>query len=367
MTLCYTNFNGTLTGIALKQIKILGAMITSLTLIACSATNHESTQSSPTTALTRNLDGWQISQPLQSIYDFQLIDVRAKTPKPVNLSITDGGLSDYNIVFIGENHQHSGNHLAQAMIYQKLLADDQNVILSMEQFERDTQEIVNDYLAGNIGEWSLRHFGRAWGNYRTSYRPLVEMAKKRGLPVIAANAPKDTVVCTGRHGLEVLEKLPENRKKQVAASFYTPNNGAYFEKFAGAMSHGSSANISQRTLNSYHAQVVRDDTMAESIHLAMKAYPDYKVVHINGHFHSASGLGTVERLKRLRDDKIAVIQPILVDDPAQPSFTDDDAQTGDYLLLIYPLGPEVITDENRKVWRKEVFKRSNPDCTFGAK
>lgn len=331
-------------------------------LSGCS-TNVEERVSKPLITFEKTNSGWLSSQPLTSLYSYQLIDVRGQEPKVVNINDTDGGLRDYDVVFIGENHRHPGNHLAQTMIYQRMLAGNNDVILSMEQFERDTQKTVDAYLAGEIGEWTLRHFGRAWDNYQSSYRPLVEMAKALNLPVIAANAPKDTVVCTGRNGLEVLEKLPKERKDEVAASFHIPEEGDYFEKFAGAMSHGSSR--SKASLNSYHAQVVRDDTMAESIHLAMQAHPDHKIVHLNGHFHSASGLGTVERLKLRNDSQIAVIQPILVNDPITPSFKYTDMDKGDYLLLIYPLSPMVITDENKRVWREKVFKRSKQDCSFG--
>lgn len=341
------------------------AALVSLLLAGCSTTTEEFIDKTSSTHISKAKDGWSSSQPISNMYGYQLIDVRTDKPVVVDLDKDDGGLLAYDVVFIGENHRHPGNHLAQAMIYQRMLDNDQKVILSMEQFERDTQETLDAYLTGDIGEWTLRHFGRAWDNYHSSYRPLVEMAKTRKLPVIAANAPKDTVVCTGRNGLDVLKKLPASRKNQVAASFHIPEEGAYFEKFAGAMSHGSGTKISKRHLNSYHAQVVRDDTMAESIDKALKAHPDHKLVHLNGHFHSASGLGTVERLKRRNNSKIAIIQPIMVLDPKAPYFTNKDIASGDYLLLIHPLAEEVITEENKAVWRKSVFKRSKQDCTFG--
>lgn len=345
--------------------QIFSALLIVLLLAGCAATNSQNKQISPSNSkgFIAVQNGWQLSVPLNNMYEYYLVDVKGKQPKLIDLTNSDGGLLDYDIVFIGENHRHPGNHLAQAMIYQRMLDDGKKVMLSMEQFERDTQSTLDDYLAGEIGEWSLRHFGRAWENYQTSYRPLVELAKQKNMPVIAANAPKDAVTCVGRQGLEVLDKLPEARKKQVAASFHTPEEGAYFEKFAGAMSHASSKN--KTNLNTYHAQVVRDDTMAESIHDAMNANPGYKLVHLNGHFHSASGLGTVERVKLRRDSKIAVIQPILVDDPTKPTFTSSDILTGDYLLLIYPLAEQVKSPENRKVWMKTVFKRSKQDCNFG--
>ncbi|WP_125562857.1 ChaN family lipoprotein [Pseudoalteromonas rubra] len=343
-------------------------VITFTFLSACSL-NHNS---SPSQKLIATEGGWQLTRPLLNLYDYELIDVRSGKPVVVDLSLSNGGLLEYDVVFIGENHSHPGNHLAQAVIYQRMLDSGEKVILSMEQFERDVQPIVDDYLSGKIGEWSLRHFARAWENYKSSYRPVVEMAKQRGLPVIAANAPKDIVVCIGREGLSVLDKLPAQRKNQIAASFYMPEEGAYFEKFTGSMGNKPDAQStdkhSKRTkpnLNTYHAQVVRDDTMAESIDRALAAHPKHKLVHLNGHFHSASGLGTVERLKLRRNNQTAVIQPVMVSDANSPSFSDKDMVTGDYLLLIYALPEQVKTAKNQKVWMKNVFKRSKQDCSFG--
>lgn len=353
---------------------VFGATIL-LAMTACQASQDISSSKITEVSLIRTERGWRTSEALTTFYSFQLVDVRGDLPVVVDLESTHGGLLDYDIVFIGENHRHPGNHFAQAMIYERLLASEPKIILSLEQFERDTQGTVDAYLAGEVGEWSLRYFGRAWDNYESSYRPLVEMARERGLPVIAANAPKDAVVCTGREGLQVLENLPVGRRDQVADSFHIPEEGAYFEKYTGQMRHGSARakadqigqkKLSQRALNSYHAQVVRDDTMAESIHRAMEANPGHKLVHLNGHFHSEAGLGTVERVKLRRDSEIAVIQPVMVADPAKPAFDDADMNSGEYLLLIYPLPKQVKTDENRKVWRQTVFKRSDTDCTFGA-
>ncbi len=50
--------------------------------------------------------------------------------------------------------------------------------------------------------------GRPWPNYDTDYRPLVELAKAEGLPVICANAPRRYVSMAGRHGRAALETLP---------------------------------------------------------------------------------------------------------------------------------------------------------------
>ena len=40
---------------------------------------------------------------------------------------------------------------------------------------------------------------RPWPNYETDYRPMVQVAKHEGLPVICANAPRRYVSLAGGH------------------------------------------------------------------------------------------------------------------------------------------------------------------------
>lgn len=79
-------------------------------------------------------------------------------------------------------------------------------MLSLEQFERDVQGVLDEYLAGRIGERALTERGRAWDNYGPSYRPLLLFARDHGLPVIAAEAPTWTISCIGQQGVEVLTR-----------------------------------------------------------------------------------------------------------------------------------------------------------------
>lgn len=84
------------------------------------------------------------------------------------------------------------------------------MVLSMEQFTRDAQPLMDDYLTGKIGEQYLIQKANAWPNYESDYRPLVEFAKSQQLPVIAANAPKPIVRCIGRVGIDYLDRLSPN-------------------------------------------------------------------------------------------------------------------------------------------------------------
>lgn len=278
-------------------------------------------------------------------------------------------LDGYDVVFFGEVHRHPGNHLAQAEMFAALYARTPEMTLSLEQFETDTQDVMDRFLAGEIGEWRLKKEGRAWDNYATSYRPLVEFAKARSLPVIAAEAPKNLIVCVGRYGPEALDKMTPEDRQHVAAELNFME-GAYkdkFMKFAGGSStHGGGDPEAARITaeRSFAGQVARDDTMAESIYEHLQANPGRRVLHLDGNFHSQSFLGTVERLQ-LRDPslKIAVIDPLMVDDPDAPGFAEEDLSKGTFLLLLRAVPDDFAEGESKMDFIREVMaQREENEC-----
>lgn len=70
-------------------------------------------------------------------------------------------------------------------------------------FERDVQEVMDEYLTGCIRQQDMLQDSRPWPNYLSDYAPLVELAKANSIPVIAANAPRRYVGMVGRGGLKV--------------------------------------------------------------------------------------------------------------------------------------------------------------------
>ena len=135
---------------------------------------------------------------------------------------------------------------------------------------------------------------------------------------------------------------------------------------AGESGDDMSEMMQAMIMKSFSSQVLRDDTMAESIALHLQDHPGRKVLHLDGNFHSASHLGTVERLKlRMPDLKIAVINPIAVEDNNSPAWTDEDAATGDYILLVREM-PEMFVCEARELefQRKTIKKRMGNKCVY---
>ncbi|MBT6961563.1 MAG: ChaN family lipoprotein, partial [Rhodospirillaceae bacterium] len=240
-----------------------------------------------------------------------------------------------------------------------------------EQFERDVQPVLDQYLAGDIGEATLRDKGRAWDNYPVSYRPLVEYAKANGLAVIAAEAPNMVVRCVGRLGPDFLKSIP-TEKQHWSALTLRLDDGPYKDRFiafaGGNAGHGESTGaddtVSKAVLRSFAGQVTRDETMAESIVQHITANPGRRVVHLNGSFHSAGFLGTAERVQWGRPDlNIAVVHPIEVADPARPEIPDDKRGEGTLLLLIQPEPKSYASDdEERDAIIAQMKFRKSVDC-----
>ncbi len=287
-------------------------------------------------------------------------------------------LADFDVIFFGELHAHAAVHLAQMQLFEAMYRLNPKLGLSLEQFERDVQPYIDDYIAGKIGEKHLISKTRAWDNYPTSYRPLVEFAREKKLSVIAANAPKKTVICVGRKGLDYLDVLTPEDRQYIAADIDI-SDGSYRQKFMSFItnnaSHGSTSDnkmsdmMKKMSERSYAAQVVRDDTMAESIALHLQKNPEIQLLHLNGIFHSSNYLGIVERLgRRMPELKIAVIETVTLA-PNKQNQVINNLKNGNLLLLVKHLPIGFVDKDNELEWSKAILKKrkkSGDKCVMPA-
>ncbi|MGE0434796.1 MAG: ChaN family lipoprotein [Planctomycetota bacterium] len=245
-------------------------------------------------------------------------------------------LTAFDVVFYGELHDSTTTQAIEAAVFRGLLAKDAKTALSMEMFERDTQPVVDQYLAGTIDEAAFLAGSRPWPNYRESYRALIEAARSAKAPVIAANIPRSLARNFSRNGTDALGKLADAEKPFVARELHADPAGAYFREFVKVMGdmsgHGAGAPDVKLM---YTAQCSKDDTMAESIADFRAANPGRRVLHINGRFHSDYGLGTAERLV-LREPgvKIAIITTMPTDNPLLATAADAEAGVARFVVFV---------------------------------
>lgn len=321
-----------MTHIIRKTLSIICITTPLLLLSACQTTAYkaDSPSISPTIdAVPANT----IKRTLKHTYDTVILN--SASQRVLNIQQLAQKLKDRDVIFIGEFHGNQASHLLQMQLQTALFELRPQQILSMEMFNRDQQTVLNRYLDDEIGEKYLINEAPTWPNYAGSYRPMVEFAKQHFIPVIAANASADIVRCIGSYGKGYETLLPQNQRQFIAEQPYL-NDDDYQQKFYNFMD--SMRKITdKRKANSYAAQLARDNTMAESILMALKDNAGSQVIHLNGSFHSESSLGTVALLKQ-RDPnlKISVITPIRIDLGEKVSWSDNDLALGDYLYFVSP-------------------------------
>ncbi len=289
--------------------------------------------------------------------------------------------AEVDAVFIGEAHGDPVAHHLEKKILTALydrygLAPERDVsenrperpiVLSMEMFERDVQVILDEYLQDLITE---RHFlagTRPWPRYRRDYRPLVEFAKEKGIPVIAANAPRRYVNRVSRLGPESLAALSKPAKSWLPPLPYPPASSEYRRKFIefwgetmgidpenqaeastefDVPAEEAKKSAESRKTESSHpsmakfenllsAQSLWDAAMGYAAAEALKDFPGSLAVSINGKFHSAENLGTPEKLRYYRPGT-EILTVTIIPAESYPEFDDRHLGYGVFVILSNP-------------------------------
>ena len=256
----------------------------------------------------------------------------------VDFEVMLADIAAADVVLVGEQHDDPNTHRLEAAILEGLRQRRAAPVLSLEMFERDVQAGIDAYLAGSASEEATLAAARPWPRYKTDYRPLVELAKANGWPVIAANVPRRIAASVARGGRAALDTLTDADRAWVAADLQCPLDG-YFDRFAASMASHPAPNASPddaRAMSEryYWSQCVKDETMADAIAAAVaRRTAAGPVVHYNGAFHSDFGLGTAERVRRRLPGKRVVILSILpVSDLDRLAPAGEDLRRADYLV-----------------------------------
>ncbi|HET6611169.1 MAG TPA: ChaN family lipoprotein [Kofleriaceae bacterium] len=237
-------------------------------------------------------------------------------------------LSGAAAVCLGEKHPSPHHHWAQREILDHLAAAGHRpMALGLEMVQRPFQGVLDDYTAGRITEAEfLARSGwhERWGFDFGLYRPILALATDRGLAVIALNAERDLVHAVSTEGLDGLSaaqraQLPELDLKDAAhrawfAALMADMGGAGCHA-AGDGPHGDcdpdSPEARAQADRFYTAQVVWDETMAESAARWLAAHPGGQMVILAGNGHCVTG-AIPRRLERRQKGQVISVR-IVVD------------------------------------------------------
>lgn len=210
-----------------------------------------------------------------------------------------------DVVLFGEEHNNPIAHWLQLEVAREL-ASRGPLVLGAEMIEADDQATLDRYLRGEIDQAAFDTLARLWKNHATDYAPLVELAKEKRLPFVAANVPRNYARAVSKGGFEALDTVPDAQRAFIAPLpiAFDPALPGYVKMLAMMGDHA--------TPNIVKAQALKDATMAHFILQALA--PGTRFLHFNGSYHSDFHEGIGWYLKRARPDlKVVTIATITSD------------------------------------------------------
>ncbi len=226
-------------------------------------------------------------------------------------------LSGSRLIYIGESHDNATHHRIQAEILEGLARRSPGrVALGMEMFQRPFQPALDAFVAGKLDEAGLlsaSEYTTRWGHDFAFYRPLLELMRLQGSPVLALNAPGEL---TKRLSKEGLEGLDEAERAMLLESFGADNpaHRAMIQEALGS-SHGG---MDEATFaRFYRVQVAWDAVMGATAADFLASRPDIAhVVVVAGMFHVQRGLGIAFHAQRRGAEGGVIVIPIALGDEA---------------------------------------------------
>lgn len=204
--------------------------------------------------------------------------------------------SEADMVLFGEYHTNPISHWLQLELTTDLLErKGDGLILGAEMFEADNQLILDEYLAGWITEAKFEEEARLWKNYKTDYKPLVELAKENDLTFVATNIPRRYANMVFNKGVASLDSLSQEARSYIAPLplVYDTSLSCYKQLMGsgnGSMEepdmpmHTKSPMGGHGSINLADAQAIKDATMSHFILENWK--PGKLLVHYHGAYHS---------------------------------------------------------------------------------
>ncbi len=307
---------------------------------------------------------------------FAILDARGGREIPLEQFLTE--LGQDRAICIGEGHTEIHDHWAQLHLLDLLSRQNQaagiTTGLGFEMFQRPVQGVLDDYQAGRIDEATMLErtgWKQRWGFPFAFYRPMIDLAVKRGVALVALNTARELIKKVTKHGVAGLD--PVDRAKLPAEIVLDdPEHRAWFagvmEEMGGAAAHSGSAmggkpgahppkltpeqkaaaaaKAKELAERIYNSQVVWDETMADTAARWVEGGDKRQIIILAGagHCHDSA---IVRRMKRRGVERVVSVQPV-VDDGGGETADLLAEPRNDYLFVMTAGAEKVATPGSKK-------------------
>lgn len=259
------------------------------------------------------------------VRDIQAYELFSAEGKQISYSDVVRMAVESDIILFGELHNSAIAHWLQHELTRDLATSRRSLVLGMEMFEQDQQQLLDSYLSGEIDTDQFEEDARLWNNYATDYKPIIEFAKNEGIPVVASNIPRRFASMVYHEGIEILDDLSDEAKESIAPlpieiDLELPGYQNIME-----MAHGHGGE------NLPKSQAVKDATMGYFI--LQHKEGNSRVLHLNGSYHSDNYEGIYWYLRHYGfEGNIMTITTVERDNPE--AFDEELEGTADIILQV---------------------------------
>jgi uncharacterized iron-regulated protein len=259
---------------------------------------------------------------LQAHRDHRIYDLHNSKERLMSEVIAD--LKKNRIILVGEHHTNLNHHYGQLNVIQSLHEAGAQVAIGLEMFRNDSQQALDRWVAGSIGEAEFQEiYYDNWTYPWAVYQMIFEYAKNEKIPMIGLNVPREITRQVSRKGFNSLSEEQKGKLADVSCRV-DKEYKEYIKKAFGSHGHGQ--------LNFTYfceAQLVWDTAMAINSLEYLKKNPEAVVVLLAGAGHVQKG--AVPRQISVRSET-----PHAVILPKVEGFIDPQTvgiQDADYIML----------------------------------
>lgn len=248
-------------------------------------------------------------------------------------------VADRKIIYIGESHEVFAHHLVQLEVIRRLYERNPKIAIGMEMFQRPFQEVLDHYIEGNIKEREFlkrSEYFRRWGYDYNLYKPILDFARAKRIPVIALNIRREIIDKVSEKGMGSLSK---KERKEIPPSMDFSDTDYRERLFKIFKQHKDSEKKNFDYF--YQSQILWDETMAWSIDQFIRKNPHYQVVVLAGQGHLEYGSGIPSRVFRRNGHDYAII------------LTDSKVRQGIASYIVFPGYVKSITSPKLMVFLRE--------------
>ena len=230
------------------------------------------------------------------------------------------------IIYVGEFHDRPANHEVQLQVIKAMHKKNGRIAIGMEMFQRSSQDAINDYIEGRIDEREFlikSAYFKKWGFDYNLYKPILDFAREAKIPVVALNITTELSEKVARTGID---SLSPKERKQIPAEIDLSDE-AYRERLKEVFK--THKEFEEKKFDYFfQAQILWDETMAESVNDFLQKNPDYQMIVLAGSGHLTFGSGIPKRTFRRNGFDYKIVLNDL----------DVEKGIGDYIIFPKPIG-----------------------------